>query len=96
MLLCHKLYLSFSNAFGYSELCMCILEVKSHVGTVLEWLKTDRICFTVCRRQYLAVVIVHQGGLAECYFNRALRQMTKAGVRVGKGVQRSDQKALGR
>lgn len=23
--------------------------------------ETDRICFTVCRRQYLVVVIVHPG-----------------------------------
>lgn len=58
--------------------------------------KTDRICFTACRRQYLAVEIVHQGGLAECYFSRVLRQMTKVRVRVGKGVQSSARKALGR
>lgn len=58
--------------------------------------ETDRICFTVCSRQYLAVVIAHQSGLAECYFNRVLRQMTKARVCVGKGVQSSDWKALGR
>lgn len=58
--------------------------------------ETDRICFTVCRRQCMALVIVHQSGLAECCFNQALRQMTKARVPVGKGVQRSDRKGLGR